>query len=199
MNEEARERGKIGLCAFCREPSPRSEEEIIKRIKKLMEADNAQAFHQLAGCYEHGITGMPLDITKANELYLGAGELGCAKAYCILGSSYYNGRGVEMDKKKAKYYYELAAMNGNAQARHNLGITEGKAGNYHRAYKHFILAAKAGFKESLERVKEGFMHGVITKDEYANTLRAYQQQHDEMKSDDRDRAPAHIINGVMRL
>ena len=31
------------------------------------------------------------------------------------------GRGVEVDKKKAKYYYELAAMNGDVQARYNLG------------------------------------------------------------------------------
>ena len=28
------------------------------------------------------------------------------------------------------------------------------------------------------------------KDQYANTLRDYQQHHDEMKSDDRDRAEA---------
>ena len=104
-----------------------------------------------------------------------------------------------MDKKKAKYYYELAAMNGHVKARHNLGIVEGTAGNYRRAMKHFILAAKAGFKKSLDCVKQGYMKGDVTKDEYANTLRAYQQQHDEMKSDDRDRAPAHIINGVLRL
>ena len=32
------------------------------------------------------------------------------------------------------------------------------------------------------------MSGVVTKDEYANTLRAYQKMKDEMKSDDRDRA-----------
>ena len=65
--------------------------------------------------------------------------------------------------------------------------------------KHFILAARAGFKNSLDCVKQGYMNGDVTKDDYANTLRAYQQRHDEMKSDDRDRAPAHIINGLMRL
>ena len=51
-----------------------------------------------------------------------------------------------------------------------------------------ILAAKAGFKDSLDEVKIGFMNGIITKDEYENTLRAYQDRHNEMKSDDRDRA-----------
>ena len=191
MNEEARERGKIGLCAFCRETSPRSDEEFIKRIRKLMDANNARAFYNFAIWYATGIKGMPQDRAKANELYLRAGELGCADAYYNLGNSYDNGEGVEMDKKKAKYYYELAAMNGCVDARHNLGFMEGRAGNITRAMKHFILAARAGFKKSLDCVKQGYMKGDVTKDEYANTLRAYQQQHDEMKSDDRDKA-AHI-------
>ena len=93
-----------------------------------------------------------------------------------------------MDKKKAKYYWELAAINGDLNARHNLGCEEFEAGNIARAYKHYILAAKAGFKMSLDEVKEGFMEGYVTKDEYANTLRAYQKRCDEMKSKDRDKA-----------
>ena len=188
MREEARGRGKIDLCAFCREPVPSSEADEVKRIKKLIEAGNADAFYALAGCYDNGDHGMPQNIKKANELYLKAGELGCAAAYLNLGISYDNGDGVEVDKKKEKYYYELAAMNGCVGARHNLGCLEGVAGNEHRAYKHFILAARAGLKQSLDVVKEGFMDGVVTKNDYANTLRAYQQRHDEMKSDDRDKA-----------
>ena len=92
-----------------------------------------------------------------------------------------------MDKKKAKHYYELAAMNGCVKARYNLGCMEGDAGNDHRSYKHFILSAKAGDKESLDYLKEGFMDGYVTKDEYANTLRAYQERYNEMKSDDRNK------------
>ena len=97
---------------------------------------------------------------------------------------------MEMDKRKAKHYWELAAMNGNAGARHNLGMIEGNAGNNDRAIKHFILAAKAGFKKSLDQVKEGYKRGMVTKDEYANTLRACQKIQDEMKSDDRDKMRA---------
>ena len=58
-----------------------------------------------------------------------------------------------MDKKKAKHLYELAAMNGNVKARHNLACDEEKTGNHLRAMKHFILAAKAGVKRSLDKVK----------------------------------------------
>ena len=62
-------------------------------------------------------------------------------------------------------------------ARHNLGCVERNAGNFHRAYKHFILAARAGDDKSLDHVKKG-LGGIITNDEYANTLRAYQNRGD---------------------
>ena len=81
-------------------------------------------------------------------------------------------------------------MNGDAEARFALGLLGGKASNLHRAMKHFILAARAGDKDSLDNVKAGFEHGYVTKDEYVNTLYAYQQLNDEMKSDDRDKAEA---------
>ena len=133
-----------------------------------------------------GEMGMPQDYPEANELYLRAGELGCAEAYYKLGNSYYNGRGVDMDKKKGKHFFELAAMNGDVVARYNLGCMEGMAGNHHRAYKHYIIAAKAGYKPSLDNMKVGYKRGIVTKDEYANTLRAYQERQNEMKSDERD-------------
>ena len=133
---------------------------------------------------------MPHDVAKANELWLRAGNLGCHEAYHNLGYSYSNGLGVEADTKKAKHYYKLSAMNGNVNARFNLGCEEGTAGNHNRAMKHFILSARAGDKQSLDYVKDGFMDGIVTKDEYANTLRAHQERHDEMKSDGRDRAQA---------
>ena len=180
--------GGKDLCAFCRELAPTSDEEVIQRTKKLMKNGIADAFNALAGFYVNEGHGMPQDWAKTNELFLRAGELGCSEGYFNLGNSYRTGRGVEMDKKKATHYYELGAVNGNLSARHNLGCMELDAGNYHRAMQHFILAAKAGYKESLDQVKNGFMEGVITKDEYASTMRAYQQRHDEMKSVGRDKA-----------
>ena len=178
------------LCAFCRTPNPNSNEESVKRIMKLMEKGNADAYYMLAAYYRQGINGLPQDWAKANELWLKAGELGCAEAYFNLGNAYGNGRGVERDMKKAKYYYELAAIGGDLSARHNLGCTEGRARNPHRATKHFILAARAGHDKALGMVKQGFMGGIVGKDEYANTLRAYQKSVDEMKSEARDKVKA---------
>jgi len=176
------------LCPFCRIPPASSEEEDIQRLKKLMAKGNGDAFDNFGGFYDNGLRVLSQDHQKANELYLQSGELGCARGYYNLGISYDRGRGVEMDAKKAKYYYELAAMNGSIPARNNLGCLEHKTGNIKRAMKHFILAALAGHERSLNNVKIGFRSGVVTKDVYASTLRSYQQIQDGMKSDERDKA-----------
>ena len=186
MIETAKTNKQKRLCAFCRMPSAKSVEEEVERTKKLIEKGNATAFYVLGGYYANGTMGLPQDCAKANELYLKAGELGCCDAYHNLGNSYYYGRGVATDMKKAKHYYELGAMNGSVQARYNLGCMEGEAGNRHLGIKHFILAARAGHEGSLNVVKKGFMKGWVTKDNYASTLRAYQNRTDEMKSDMRD-------------
>ena len=188
----AQSEGDDSLCPFCRTPVGNSDEEDINRLEKLMEKGNGGAFYNLAGCYARGRKGMPQNGAKANELLLKAGELGCAEAYFNLGIVYGNGMGVEIDEEKAKHYWELAAMNGNVKARHNLGALEGRTGNSQRAMKHFILAARAGLDEALDTVKLRFMNGIVTKDEYANTLRAYQKSKDEMKSEARDKVEAII-------
>jgi len=51
-----------------------------------------------------------------------------------LGVAYEDGTGVEVDKKKAKHYFELAAMGGNVDARF---MIEGRVGNHYRAFKHW--------------------------------------------------------------
>ena len=184
------ESGAKGLCPFCKSPPSKSNEEEVKRVMKLMEKGNPSAYNNRAGHYLHGTCSMPQDMAKANELWLKAGELGCAQAYYNLGQSYREGTGVDINTKKAKHYYELAAMNGNVHARNNLSCMEGQAGNSQRAFKHFIIAAKAGYKTSLDIVKKGYMDGYVTKDQYANTLREYQMSQDEMKSEARDKAAA---------
>ena len=48
-----------------------------------------------------------------------------------------------MNKRKAKHYCELAAMNG-VYARHNHGSVDGDGGNYHRAFKHLYFLQGLG-------------------------------------------------------
>ena len=67
---------------------------------------------------------------------------------------------------------------------------EYNAGNHQRAMKHCQIAASAGYKPSLDLLKDRYVAGYVTKDQYANTLRQYQKSQDEMKSDARDKARA---------
>ena len=178
------------LCAFCRTPPARDDTEDTKRVKKQMDKGNALAFVALGSCYTSGTHGLPQDHQKAHELFLKSGELGCAGAYYTLGQKFRVGESVEKDVRKAKHYFELAAVMGSLDARYNLGVEDYNAGNHQRAMKHFIISSKAGHETALEGVKKGFLKGLVTKDEYASTLRAYQKIQDEMKSDAREKAAA---------
>jgi len=139
MVKETRAKGKPGLCPFCRKPTSTSEKEEMKRLMKLVDRGHSQAIYNYA-CYIRG--GDRQDWVTANRLYLKAGELGCAGAYYNLGGSYDQGRGVDVDEKKAKHYYELAAISGGIDVHNVLGGLEAQAGNYIRAMKHFIIAVK---------------------------------------------------------
>ena len=187
---KGKKKEEMGMCPYCRTPQEGSSDDHIERIDKLMKNGNADAFYVYAGDFSLGRLGLQQDQVKASELFLKAGELGCASGYSNLGISYDFGRGVGVDKKKAKHYYEIAAMKGDVIARHHLGCIEGQVGNHQRASKHFILAARVGHTESLDLVKKGFMEGHVTKDEYESTLRAYHERQTEMKSDMRDDAAA---------
>ena len=87
---------------------------------------------------------------------------------------------------------KLAAIGGNEVARHNLGLCDYYARNIDRAMKHFMIGAKSGSDRSLKKVGEGYKKGCITKDEYASTLRIYQQTVDQMKSVSREKAKVYL-------
>ena len=178
-------------CPFCRTPHPTSKEEAIKRLKKRAEAGDAKAIYGLGGCYRDGMYGLPQDYTKALEYWHLAAELGYAAAYRSIGVIYDKGRDVDIDKKKAMHYYELAAMKGDVCARYNLGIRE-EFDNYNmdRALKHYMIAVKGGNAESLDIIQNMYSNGLITKDDYTTALRSYQEYLGEVKSVQRDKAAA---------
>ena len=180
------------ICAFCRTPLHTSSGEYIKRIKKRVEADNAEATYLLGFFYRQGENGLQQDHGKALDLWRRAAELGSAAAYNNIGYAYENGMVVESDDKKALYYYELAAMGGDVYARHNLGGSEYSAGNMSRAVKHWMISAGAGNDKSLAAIRECYLRGHATKDDFEKALRAHKESKDEMKSDKREEVAAQI-------
>ena len=55
-----------------------------------------------------------------------------------------------------------------------------------------MIAANSGCHKSLKSVGEGYKEGLVTKDEYAKTLRACKDSIDEMKSEQRIKAEAKL-------
>jgi len=177
-------------CPFCRAPSP-TDEEMVADYKKRVDLDDAQAIYSLGCVYNRGRYGFPQRPDKALKLWHRAGKFGHAGAYFNIGYGYYIGNGVERDSNKAKHFWEVAAILGHVGARHNLGSSEIDAGNTERGIRHYIISAGLGCSDSLKAIKQMFMNGYATKDDYGTALRALQSYLDEVRSNQRDEAAAY--------
>ena len=187
-------------CPFCRtDPDPKSNEEGIEREKKRMDLNDPIAIFNLGCWYRDGRNSFPQEYDKALELFHRAAELGCAKSYCSIGVYYENGRGVEIDIKRAVHYYELAAMMGDAYARANLGLREKKADNMDRALKHFMIAARDGLAPSLKVIKQLYTNGHATKDDYTKALQLYQAYYWERLRVIRGTKPPQLTRGIVTI
>ncbi|EJK67595.1 hypothetical protein THAOC_11345 [Thalassiosira oceanica] len=182
-------------CPFCRAPTQGEKSQALAMIRKRVAARDPMAIWNLGTKYFFGKYGLKKDVTRAVELYLHAAELGVKEAHYNLGVTYDEGTDVEKDMAKALRHYEAAATCGHVFARHNLGCKEYKDGNYDLALQHFLISAKLGQENSLNRVKALFMSGLATKADYAAALRGYQSAIEEMSSPDREEAAGGVLIG----
>ncbi len=188
------EAGLEHRCAFCREPVTKSGEEgEKKRMERIKKNDPAALWHMGNKRYQEG------DSKTALNYWTKAAGLGDANAHYQLSIVYFKGQGVERDKKKEVYHAEEAAMKGNPWARHNLGCIEYENGRYERAVKHFIIAANLGYNDSLKRLKDLYVDGHASKEDYAGALRAYQAAVNATKSEDREKAEEALKSGEARV
>jgi len=180
--------GKRGIldCVFCRTRLPDNNAESLAMVQARAEKKDPEAIFFLAGKYFHGTFGLQKDMRKAVELYTEAAELGSLEALHNLGVAYYNGKGVQEDKATGVEFHKKAAMQGFVQSRYNLGYFEELKGNRGRAVKHYLISAKMGYMTAIEAIKNMFLAGVVTKEQYAEALRGYQDAVKETKSYDRD-------------
>ncbi len=172
-------------CLFCRHPAPKNYQEIKINLKRRAEKNDPMGLRQMGtNCYKEG------DYSSAIEYFSKAAALGDAGSHYILSHMYRDGQGVKMDKKKEIYYLEEASIGGNAIARNDLGCLENDNGRHERAMKHFIIAAKQGYDQSLETLKDAYRKGLMSKDNFAAALRGHQDAVDATKSLQRDSAEA---------
>jgi tetratricopeptide (TPR) repeat protein len=180
------EAGLEHRCAFCREPLPESEEEADKNVMNRIKKNDPAAMTHMGK--KHDREG---DYGKALEYLTKAAELGDVSGKFCFGTLYYNGQGVEKDEKKGIRHLEEAAIDGHPQARGILAGYELENGRYERAARHFIINSNLGCDFSLQQVKDLFVEGIVSKEEYASALRGYQAAVDAAKSAEREAAEAY--------
>ena len=174
-------------CAFCREPVPKSLKEFDKcNMNRTKKNDPAAMVRMGVKCKEEG------DYEGVLEYLTKAAKLGDADAHYML-SLCYMGEVVEKDMQKQIYHLEEAAIAGHPTARFNLGVYEAHNGRFERASKHYIIAAKLGDDDALEMVKKYFGHGLASKEDYADALRAHQAAVDATKSPEREKAQEALM------
>eukprot|EP00984_Skeletonema_dohrnii_P013588 scaffold5626_cov70-Skeletonema_dohrnii-CCMP3373.AAC.2 len=181
-------------CPFCRHPLPKSKEEIRKNYMKRIEVNDPVAIRHMGGKrYREG------DYKGAVDYFKKAVKLGDAEANFQLSILYKDGEGgVEKDEKKEVYHLEEAAIGGDPDARHNLGVTESDNGRYDRAVKHWIIAANLGHEDSMHNVKEAYRDGLVSKEDFAAALRGHQAAIDAMKSPQREVAERFLREEAAR-
>ena len=176
-------------CAFCCQQEPKNQ---VKALKKLIKKNNPDALMQMGVRYALGDETMQSN-TKSLEMVIRAAELGHAPAYAIIGDYYRDGIAVEEDFSKAAAFWEIAAKKGSIYAHHQVAVFHQINGNVNKAIDHLKVTASVGDQESMDKLMKMYKENVLSKDELTQTLRAFQNSNNGMKSKDRDEARATII------
>jgi len=184
----ARRRGMYDRCPFCRALRPANKASELAMIQKRVSKGDAEAIFHLGQRYFHGAFGLTKDVPRAVELWSEAAVLESLNAHYSLGITYYDGDDVQEDKPKGIRHWREAAIKGHVFSRHMLGYNDFNNGDHELAVQHWMISAKMGHKKSLNVIKEMFMEGHATKEQYAEALRGYGDAVEEMKSHQREEA-----------
>jgi TPR repeat protein len=117
-----------------------------------------EAIFELGQCYQHGQRGVSKSTKKAAKIYKRGVELGSVDSMINLGSIFFRGDGVKLDKKKATQLWKMAAERGNAMAQAKFS-TLFVHSDPKEALRWMTLSAQQGFTEG-EAILGAFLsHG----------------------------------------
>ena len=143
--------------------------------------------------YRKGDCDTPKDDLKSLDYYIRAAELGSPESCNNIGTSYVKGNGVSIDKERAALFVRVGALRGHMVARHN-GCSEYDDGNHEIGIRHWKIAAKAGYQDSLINLRRiynanGKMPGkeFISKEEMDTAYRSGHEAQMEVKTEEREK------------
>jgi len=134
-------------CALCRAPCPETDAEELTLIRRHVENEVPEAITFLGNAYRHGELGLVKSDKKAAKIFRRAVELGDVLAMRNLGTCYYTGSGVKLDKKKAERLFRMAADRGDSVAQCNVGKFLDSEEKHEEAFRYYALAADQGYTQ----------------------------------------------------
>ena len=183
-NQKREVKGRIQpKCAFCRKDLPHTDKEANERVMKRIEANDPVAMCSM-GMQRY----LERDYETAFEYWTRAASLGDIKAHYQLSCLYDDGQFVEKDEKKLCHHLTEAAIGGHPEARHILGCVEGRNGRVDRAVKHIIISAQLGYDQSLQKLKDLYKAGHVSKEDLTAALRGHYAAIAATKSAQREEA-----------
>jgi TPR repeat protein len=180
-------------CAFCREPMPRSDEEILVRLRKRADQMDRNALCNLAMKYGRGMNGVSVNRAKCIELLRQSAGLGYYPAQYNLGAFHKRGEmGLHQDDEEALKYFTEAAEGGDVESQYTLGCTAYENSDHVAAMRHWRLSASGGLRPSMNNLIVYFQDGLLRHGDLAETLQEMYRSRAEMKSEARDQYIKHL-------
>lgn len=176
---------KESSCPFCRQPEPKTDSEIeLYRMRRIRTNDPVAMTEAGKRCYH------TRDYKGAFDYFTRASGLDdmVAEAHYCLSFMYMDGKGVGRNAMKGLYHLEEAAIGGQPNARHDLGVHEMEQGRIERAAKHFIIASNNGHDRSVKALRELSAKGYVSRKDFVMAVRAYRDAVDATRSPQREAA-----------
>lgn len=125
-------------------------------------------------------------------------KAGNAEAMNLKGAMYYEGRGVEQDRKKAVTWYKKAADAGDSLAMSNLGYAyfygNGTAVNMAQAYKYFSMAVQRGEWDAINMLGDMYRDGIYVPKDTKMAVALYDRCYNIVPHDaNNDAYPACLV------
>ena len=196
QNEENTGKKVAFSCPFCREPEPTVGQGYVCQLQARCLQNDHNAFMMMGNIYMRGeYEDVARDDLKALDCLIQAVELGSAAACVYIGTCYFDGKGVSVNKERAALFERVGALRGDIVARSNIGINEYyDLGNHEIGIRHWKISAEAGDQDSLDTLKkiynaDGKMPGkeFISKEEMNTVYRTGYGAQMEVKTEEREK------------
>jgi len=139
-----------GDCPLCSQVADPSDSEYVRRMRKHVDAGDADAEVLLGLAYKEGNRGLDVDAERAVLLFTRAAEQGHAVAMFELGNCSACGIGCAFDAKAAFKWYKSAAALDYPEAQYNVGI-----------YYHNGQGVEQSFQSAAEWYGRAAAHGDV--------------------------------------